>query len=107
MLPKGAAPGGAVHVRAYQSRRARLLLRCRRLNSAAACSGSGGCPCTCEYGTDPACQCRSLPQPLNITLTKTPVVAAYPLTYQQSFDAQPTEVGRAFRGALCWNAATS
>ena len=43
------------------------------------------------YGTDPACQCRSLPQPLNVTLTKSPVVAAYPLTYLQAFDQQPFE----------------
>lgn len=83
-----------VHVQAYGSLRAPQLLRCRAASRLlAVCSGSGGCPCTCEYGADTACQCRSLPQPLNITLTKTPAVIAYPLTYQRSFDAQPTEVG--------------
>ena len=58
----------------------------------AGCSGSGGCPCTCNYATDSTCQCRDLAQALNVTITKSAVYASYPLIYQQAFNYQPYEV---------------
>ena len=56
------------------------------------CSGSGGCPCSCNYATDSTCQCRDLAQALNVTITKSAVYASYPLLYQQAFNYQPYEV---------------
>lgn len=56
------------------------------------CSGSNGCPCTCNYATDPTCQCRDLAEAINVTITKSPVYTAYPLTYQQAYNFNPTEV---------------
>lgn len=56
------------------------------------CSGSGGCPCTCNYATDAGCTCRDLKDTLNVTITKGAVYASYPLIYQQAFNYQPTEV---------------
>ena len=55
------------------------------------CSGSGGCPCSCNYATDSTCQCRDLAQALNVTITKSAVYASYPLIYQQAFNYQPYE----------------
>ncbi len=56
------------------------------------CSGSSGCPCTCNYATDPGCTCRDLKDTLNVTITKGAVYASYPLIYQQAFNYRPTEV---------------
>lgn len=87
-----ADPRSNAHATGYTPELRRRLGRAYGLTVAAPRgSGAGGCPCTCVYGTDPGCQCRSLPAPLNITLTKTPTVAVYPLTYLQSFDEQPFE----------------
>lgn len=55
-------------------------------------SGSGGCPCTCNYATDPGCTCRNLKDTLNVTITKGAVYSSYPLIYQQAFNYRPTEV---------------
>lgn len=57
-----------------------------------ACSSDGNCPCTCNYATDIGCTCRDLAQSVNVTITKTPVYATYPLTYQQAFNFKPYEV---------------
>ncbi|KAK9799370.1 hypothetical protein WJX73_004741 [Symbiochloris irregularis] len=54
-------------------------------------STDGACPCTCNYATDAVCTCRDLAQSINVTLTKTPVYATYPLTYQQAFNYKPYE----------------
>ena len=56
-----------------------------------ACSADGTCPCTCNYVTDASCTCRDLAQSINVTMTKSPVYATYPLTYVQSFNSKPYE----------------
>ena len=56
------------------------------------CSGSGKCPCPCNYAVDATCQCRNLAEALNVTITKSAVYASYPLIYQQAFNYQPYEV---------------
>ena len=55
-------------------------------------SSTGNCPCPCNYATDPTCTCRDLQQPLNLGLTKTPVMGSYPLQYLQSFNYKPYEI---------------
>ena len=55
------------------------------------CSTDGVCPCTCDYTTDASCTCRDLTQSINVTMTKSPVYATYPLTYIQSFNSKPYE----------------
>ena len=42
--------------------------------------------------TDPTCGCRDIAGGLNVSLTKTPVYATYPLLYARSFNAKPYEV---------------
>ncbi len=69
----------------------KLSCRCEKIVLAMG-SGSGGCPCTCNYLTDASCQCRDLADTINITVTKGPVFATYPLTYQQAYNWKPTEV---------------
>eukprot|EP00803_Ostreobium_quekettii_P007181 evm.model.scf_511.1 EVM.evm.TU.scf_511.1 scf_511:48050-50383(-) len=66
-----------------------------RLEFEMGCVGSPECPCPCNYASDRTCSCRDLGQKLSINLQKTPVSAAYPLTYVQSFNAKPTEVTHA------------
>ncbi|MEW5316239.1 MAG: hypothetical protein WDW38_007620 [Sanguina aurantia] len=58
------------------------------------CIGSldGQCPCTCNYATSPSCTCRDLASPLHVSLTKTSLLATYPLQYLQSFNYKPVEV---------------
>ena len=56
------------------------------------CSEDGRCPCSCDYVTDPTCGCRDIAGGLNVSLTKTPVYATYPLLYARSFNAKPYEV---------------
>lgn len=60
------------------------------------CSEDGKCPCSCDYVTDPTCGCRDIAGGVNVSLTKTPVYATYPLLYTRSFNAKPYEV-RAIR----------
>ena len=59
------------------------------------CVGSptGACPCPCDYARDAGCGCRDLERgaALGLAFAKTPVYAAYPLTYLQSFNWRPTE----------------
>ena len=55
------------------------------------CSTDGKCPCTCNYATDAGCTCRDLAQSINVTMTKSPVYATYPLTYVKSFNSKPYE----------------
>lgn len=55
------------------------------------CSSDGVCPCSCDYTTDSSCTCRDLAQSINVTLTKSAVMATYPLTYVQSFNSKPYE----------------
>ena len=62
------------------------------MQSCLVCSGSGGCPCSCNYAVDSGCQCRDLAEALDVTITKTAVYASYPLIYQQAFNYQPYEV---------------
>ncbi|KAK9858858.1 hypothetical protein WJX84_008886 [Apatococcus fuscideae] len=68
-------------------------LATEQLQYSVPCIGStnGKCPCSCNYATDPTCTCRDLAQTINVTLTKTPVYAVYPLTYVQSFNSKPYE----------------
>ena len=56
------------------------------------CSSDGVCPCTCNYASDPGCTCRDVASAINVTLSKTPVYASYPLQYVQSYNYQPYEV---------------
>ena len=67
------------------------------------CSGSGGCPCTCDFATDVGCQCRDLAETINITVTEGPVYGTYPLTYQQAYNWQPTEVPPPHAATTCCN----
>jgi hypothetical protein len=56
------------------------------------CSEDGKCPCSCDYVTDPTCGCRDIAGGVDVSLTKTPVYATYPLLYARSFNAKPYEV---------------
>lgn len=66
-----------------------------RVELSVSCVGSptGACPCPCDYARDEGCGCRDLEggSALALTFAKTPVYAAYPLTYLQSFNWRPTE----------------
>jgi hypothetical protein len=71
-----------------------------RIELAVNCVGSptGACPCPCDYARDAGCGCRDLERgagagagALTLSFAKTPVYAAYPLTYLQSFNWRPTE----------------
>ncbi|KAJ9505456.1 hypothetical protein QJQ45_026136, partial [Haematococcus lacustris] len=53
---------------------------------------SGSCPCPCNYAVDDSCTCRDLASPLQVSLTKTPMVASYPMQYLASFNFKPVEV---------------
>eukprot|EP00879_Flechtneria_rotunda_P028806 GHRR01031032.1.p1 GENE.GHRR01031032.1~~GHRR01031032.1.p1 ORF type:complete len:186 (+),score=24.42 GHRR01031032.1:102-659(+) len=57
------------------------------------CVGSptGSCPCPCNYAVDASCTCRDLASILTIKLSKTPLLASYPLTYLQAFNYKPYE----------------
>lgn len=55
-------------------------------------STDGVCPCTCNYATDPTCSCRDIASPVNVTVTKSPVYATYPLIYEKSYNSKPYEV---------------
>ena len=70
-----------------------------RVELSVPCVGSptGACPCPCDYARDAGCACRDLAPlgsgaaALRLSFAKTPVFAAYPLTYLRSFNWRPTE----------------
>ncbi|KAL6753619.1 hypothetical protein V8C86DRAFT_3019426 [Haematococcus lacustris] len=69
-------------------------LQTEQLDFTLACVGSpsGSCPCPCNYAVDDSCTCRDLASPLQVSLTKTPMVASYPMQYLASFNFKPVEV---------------
>lgn len=58
------------------------------------CIGSDArrCPCDCNYISQPNCDCRDLTTTALVRLERSPVHAAFPLTYLRTFNARPYEV---------------
>ena len=56
-------------------------------------SSDGSCPCKCNYAEDPDCSCRDLSSAISIRVSRTPVLAEYPLTYFASYNSKVYEVG--------------
>jgi len=59
-------------------------------------SADGSCPCKCNYAEDSGCECRDLGASVSIRMSRTAVLAEYPLTYVASYNSKMTEVNTIF-----------